>query len=296
MNTTDLPTYAADILRAMPGRGGGLHRWLMRAAIALRSCGRDTNVIIRTLEIMTAGEPVKPGEIRQAAERSAERMNAIRTGGTLTRSTPWPECDEKARAKIIAEADGYGAVDLWEDSPIRCTSDQPIAETVIDALFPADALLCVAKTNNTAITVRRASFKGKLSELQFIVPSAMSAPTGLNQDGEESARCLNNTGPRQYLVIEQDAGTFDEQAAIIANLAKWAPLVLAVGSGKKSLHAWFRCKGADEARQRQFFASAVRLGADPATWTRCQLVRMPDGFRPDTKTRQHVLFFAGAQQ
>ena len=36
---------------------------------------------------------------------------------------------------------------------------------------------------------------------------------------------------------------------------------------------------------------AVRFGADKARWTRCQLVRMPDGTR-DNGNRQRVFYFA----
>ena len=39
---------------------------------------------------------------------------------------------------------------------------------------------------------------------------------------------------------------------------------------------------------------AVSLGADPATWTRCQFVRMPDGLRPRAgawPVRQQVFHF-----
>ncbi len=285
-----LPPWAVDILRAVPARGGGLNRWLMSAAVALRAAGRDRHDIERELSIATAGEPIRAGEIRRAVERSAEY---VRTGG---RHTPpaarWPERDEQARARILAEAEGYGAADLHADSPYQCVADEPMTEKIIDALFPGDPLLCVAAEKTQAVTRPRKSFRGRLSELQFIVPSAMSAPTGLNQNGHQSTRCLNNTGPRQYLIVEQDAGPFDEQAAILAHLATRAPLVLVVFSAKKSLHGWFACRGANEATQKQFFSAAVRLGADPATWTRCQLVRMPDGYRPDAKARQSVLYFA----
>ena len=39
----------------------------------------------------------------------------------------------------------------------------------------------------------------------------------------------------------------------------------------------------------KFFRYALSLGADPATWTRCQFVRMPDGRRDNAK-RQTVFF------
>jgi hypothetical protein len=42
---------------------------------------------------------------------------------------------------------------------------------------------------------------------------------GVNQEGEEqSFRCLANTGPRRFLVIENDAATKEEQAKILSHL------------------------------------------------------------------------------
>ena len=131
-----------------------------------------------------------------------------------------------------------------------------------------------------------------MAALQFIVPSAMSAETGLTQEGKESARCLVNTGPRRYLVIEQDIGTRDEQVAILAHLATLGPLVMVVDSGGKSIHGWFACQGRTDEQLRAFMKHAVSLGADPATWTRCQFVRMPGGQREgDGGGPQKVLFF-----
>jgi len=156
-------------------------------------------------------------------------------------------------------------------------------------LFPGEPLLCCARTSSTARTAPRAAWRGKLSKCQFIVPSAMSTETGLTQDGRTSSRCLDNVGLRQYLVVEQDGGTFDDQAAVLLHLAEKAPMVLVLHSGGKSLHAWFRCSGATDGQLRSFFDYAVRLGADPATWTRCQLVRMPEGTR-DNGERQGVLY------
>ena len=64
---------------------------------------------------------------------------------------------------------------------------------------------------------------------------------------------------------------------------------LVVHSGGKSLHGWFYCAGQPEEELRKFMRYAVSLGADPATWTRCQLVRLPGGLR-DNGQRQTVLF------
>ena len=103
-------------------------------------------------------------------------------------------------------------------------------------------------------------------------------------------RCLANTGPRHYLVVEFDQGSFDQHAALLWHLRKFAPLMICVHSGGKSLHGWFFVADESEPVIEEFFRYAVSLGADPATWTRCQLVRMPDGQRDNGK-RQRVVFF-----
>jgi hypothetical protein len=185
---------------------------------------------------------------------------------------------------------GGGLVDLWETSPVRFENNAAHTEQIIDALFPNNPLLCCAATNATALTAKREEWRGRMSELQSIVPNPMSAITGLNQSGEVSHRCLGNTGPRRFIIVEFDAGSMDEHAALLLHLAARAPLALVVFSGAKSLHGWFYCAGVAEEKVAQFFRYAVSLGADRATWARCQLVRMPDGIRNNGK-RQVVCFF-----
>jgi hypothetical protein len=126
--------------------------------------------------------------------------------------------------------------------------------------------------------------------MSLIVPSPMSAVTGLTQDGRPSEHTLSNTGDRRFLVIEQDSGTLDDQAGVLLHLKRKAPMVLAVHSGSKSIHGWFYCQGKDEEFLKRFMRYAVALGADRATWTRSQFVRMPDGLR-DTGARQTIFYF-----
>ena len=282
----DLPQWARDILATTPNRGDGLNRWFLKAAIALRRCGRSEQDIYAALSAATIDQPIRHGEIARAVERSTEYMS---NGPTAAARRTWNTEDGTLRRKVIQQAGGVEVVDLWERSPYRLTDDGPDAEEIVDLLFPGNPLLCCAATLPTAHTASRLWWRGKLAELQFIVPSAMSATTGLTQDGRTSARCLANMGPRRYLVVEQDTGTADEQAAVLLHLAERAPLVLVATSGNKSLHGWFSCRGATEAQQRAFFNYAVMLGADPATWTTCQLVRMPEGRRA-SGARQAVLF------
>ena len=117
----------------------------------------------------------------------------------------------------------------------------------------------------------------------------MIAPTGLTKDGKKSAHTLSNTGPRRFLVCEFDEGSTDDQAALILHLGTFAPLVCALHSGGKSMHSWFFVAGQPEEKILRFFRYAVSLGADRATGTRSQFVRLPDG-RRDNGQQQTVFF------
>lgn len=286
-NTGELPQWARDILAATPARGDGLNRWLLRAAIALRRCERSEHDIQQSLLAATADQPIRPGEIERAVQRSADFLTDSGTPAPAPRR--WSTENESLRRKIIEQSDGVEVADLWDASPYRLVDSGPDTEQIVDWLFPGNPLLCCASKLSDANTAPREEWRGRLGQRQFIVPSPMSALTGQTQDGRESARCLENVGPRKYLIIEQDSGSEDEQAAVILHLAQRAPLVLVLHSGNKSLHAWFACQGASEAQQRKFFDDAVMLGADPATWTACQLVRMPEA-RRDNGRRQPVLY------
>src|SRR5438067_4407812 len=176
--------------------------------------------------------------------------------------------------------------------------DEPCTEALVYALFPGNPLLCCGRRIDDDFgTGAREDWRGELVRQQFIVPSPMSAVRGRTKDGGKlSLRTLDNTGPRRFLVIEFDQGSYDSHAAVLWHLARMAPLALAVHSGGKSLHGWFACAGEDEDKLLRFMRYSVSLGADKATWPRCQFVRMPDGLRPARKAgewpvRQRIFYF-----
>lgn len=163
-------------------------------------------------------------------------------------------------------------------------------ETAVDLLFPGNPLLCVGVNKRYAVTDNRERLRGSLGGGEFIVPSPMTARKGLTKDGKQSARTLSNVGPRRFVIVEFDSGTLNDQAALLSHLSDIAPLAAVVFSGGKSLHGWFRAYGHSDANVAAFFRSAVRLGADPATWTACQFVRMPGG-RRENGAEQDIRFF-----
>lgn len=276
-----------------PATGEGVHIWLLAQANRCRLGGLSAataEVVLRDAT-QTCGRRVPNREIQDAIRKAYAAASAE---GTAIRSprpvqSPWPRPDPDLIAR--ATASGYGLADLWELSPIRFEDSDSHAEELIDALFPGDPLLCVAKALPAdAQTMPRSAWRGRLASCALIVPSPMSAPTGKTQDGHESHRCLDNTGPRRFLVVEFDSGDIDSQAARLLHLRTIAPLTLAVHSGGKSIHGWFYCEGIAETALRQFMSKCVALGADPATWNRCQLVRCPDGTR-DNGQPQRAFYF-----
>ena len=289
MNATLLPQWARDILSAIPQAGEGFHNWLFRAARALWKCGRDENEIRAILEnaASNCGRFVPQREIDEAIRNS--QVSAFQPLSVQHR--PWPALNREQREAVIEKAK-FSLVDLYESSPVRVRDNAQHTEEISDALFPSNPLLCCGKSEADFDTKPRSQWRGELSKQQFIVPSPMVKWCGLTKDRKKhSAHCLDATGARRFLVIEQDTGTVDEQAAVLWYLASLAPLVLVVHSGGKSVHGWFYCRGQDEEKiLRPFMHVACLLGCDYATWTRSQFVRMPDGLRANGK-RQPVYYF-----
>jgi hypothetical protein len=277
-------------IESCPRSGTGVHAWIMRTAHSCRKSGISHEQTCREIELRITRRPTPSNEIPVAVTKAFNSVPA--TGFTGTRIWPdapkWPTVNQEQREAVIAS--GVGLVDLWETSAIRWEDSDPHTEEIIYALFPGNPLLCVGQSSHQFATRPRESFRGRLAVQQLIVPSPMFTQTGSTQDGRESEHTLSNTGERRFLVIEQDSGTADAQAAILLHLAQSAPLTLAVHSGSKSIHGWFYCQGQPEGRLLRFMHRAVTLGADRATWTRSQFVRMPDGTR-DNGNRQTVYFF-----
>jgi hypothetical protein len=288
MTATDLPQFVRDLLASPPRRGEGLNLWFYKVARYLHAF-RAPDEIEALLGAAADGQPIAHGEVERAVERSA--ANAWNPGERTATARPvaaWPPLIREQREAIVSS--GAGLADLWEASPIRFEDDLSHTEEIVDRLFPGNPLLCVGASSWDFKTRTREELRGELAGLAHIVPSPMLARTGRTKDGEESEHTLEATAPRRFLVIEQDSGTTDEQAAILLHLAERAPLVLALHSGGKSIHGWFTAAGQSEDRLRVFMRYAVTLGADHALWTRSQFARMPDGTRDNGK-RQPIYFF-----
>lgn len=296
----NLPEYVELELSKLRGMrtGEGINNQLFRVAKRM-TLFRDDATVWAALREATAncGRHVPDTEIAKAINNSKARARGASIGGIMPPMAAgpapqrWPEVNTEQREAVISGAGiGFERADLWACSPVQLPDNS--TEAYIDALFPGNPLLCVGKTSSIFATRTREEWRGKLTGQQFVVPSPMSRVTGTTQDGKPSQHCLDNTGPRRFAVIECDKGSPDEQAAILWHLRfqRGFPLVLVVHSGGKSLHGWFNVLGLPEARVEAFYRYCVTLGADRATYTRSQFVRLPDGLREDGK-QQTVDYF-----
>lgn len=316
-----LPKRAQAALLKCPRSGNGVHGWLFAAGCVLHDVGIHPDAIEQWLEIasLDCGRQVDSHEISDAVQNSAVDRRSGSSGNQARKiGKPvvprWPERNYSAIEGIVRRSLPFCenvASTLCGDSD----DDHRQTDRIVEQLFPDDPLICCGWRINHVDTRRLSDWRGQMAAMPFIVPSPMTAREGKNQKGEWSRRCLDNTGPRRFLVVEFD---FKEKTddgidtpdvpllrslaasgisvaqlnlALHFHLAKFAPLVLVVHSGSKSEHGWYFAAGQTEERVRRFMDYAVSLGADRATFTKCQLVRMPDGTRVQNGKRQCIRYF-----
>jgi hypothetical protein len=264
-----------------PAEGQGVNRWTFNTACRLFRAGWSEDDVRDYLnQYTTRSGREADTEIERAIERAPDWIKL----GHAKSYRKWPDLNLTRRREALSN--NTGIEELQGISPVKQTR----ADQVLPILFPGDPLIWAARSVRPEIgdALPLRQWLPIAGMQQFIVPNPM-----ISRDipcNGKSKRCLTNTGPRVYLVIESDSGTADEQAAILWHLAHFARLAIAVHSGSKSVHGCFYVADRAEEQNRAFMEYAVSLGADPATWVKCQPVRMPGGHRPG-KGKQEILFF-----
>jgi hypothetical protein len=177
-----LPHFVRDLLSAPPKSGGdegGVHRYLFRLARLLHPYRTEAE-IIDTLRALTSdsGRIVPEREILDAVRNSKAYAWTPGEQTPVRRTSLWPPVNKELLRNVVT--DGITLADLWEESPIRFEDDKPNTEQIIDTLFPGNPFLCCAETMSSFATCSREEWRGKLSRLQFIVPSPMLAATTLS--------------------------------------------------------------------------------------------------------------------
>lgn len=293
-----LPPHIQAIIGPVPRAGGGVHHWLFVTSLKLH--GRfPSDAIFEILRAAVAdcGRHVPDSEIFAAVKNSAPGVvGQIPSAKVGSHGKTWPKVDHVAVKRILSSVDRpqerLSSASNWAGLPVTQADFVP---ALVGIFFPEDPLICAGPSVESMHCKHVSEWGPALSGTQFIVPSPMTARTGTNREWRPSNRCLANTGPRRFLVVEFDCLSLEEQAAIHIDLSRRYPLALVVHSGGRSLHGWYYVAGRPEDELLGFMRYAVSLGADLHTWTRCQAVRTPGGLRRDGgQVRvQQVAFFNG---
>lgn len=287
----------------------GLNNTMFDNALRMRSAGfTESEALEASIEwLHTFGSrfhrDVKPGEVERQVEsayrtapreRSKKRLKVTPKPATVTDKIK-VDADLEEMEKLRGAMRDFTADSLTAESPFTA----PDTAAILQTLFADDELLCAGQD---VFSMRTRTLRNWLSDtdvaaLPYIVPNAMKALEGINQKGDRSQRCVDNSGPRKRLVIECDRHDtpIDYQAGMLWILSMFHPLEMVVNTAGKSLHGWFHCF--DEAETQRLFVMARMLGADPALWVPCQPARMPGGLRypktdpPTPPRRQRVIYW-----
>lgn len=275
-----------EMLLSEAPTGRGFHDWIFKACCCLHEAGTSEAEALGLLR--QAGDAYAPQgryipdrEIKQAWDNSKPGG----AGRARRGMSKLPKRSEELVARVLAEED-WGSVAAFWNTGGRI-AQAAFAGSAWSTVFSVvarknmHALICVGARFNVSEVRRMEDWRPEeLEAAEFVVPSPMSDFSGFNTTNKRSSRCLDNTGPRQNIIVEFDSDSKAHQEILIYHMSKWGfPLKLCVWSGKRSIHAWFDCEGKPEVDIEAWFRRAVALGADRAMQSKHQWTRMPGGRR-----------------
>lgn len=266
--------------------GEGLHVDIFRAAILMLEERIPEDVVfefLRQAANRVTDRHVPDREIHGAIQSAKDRL----AGGKIETSR-WPAYSEQLRSEIVSRSN-VSVADLGAMS--EALSQDPWF--YLCQLYRDDEFVCLGEMASVFFTKRRKDLfhSVQTSKFEYVNPSPMTEEFGFTKDGVVSAHTLDNCGPKTYQVVEFDHGQISDHAAIHWWLAGFAPLIMLVYSGGKSLHGWYNVRNMNEVDVLSFFSRAVQVGADPKMWSRCQFSRLPAGLNRKTGKAQTVVLF-----
>ncbi len=276
---------------AVAPSAGSTHRWL--AQVASGVCNVLTPQMCfaflrRCCDVHVAHRCVPDREIEAAVELAyGERGSGADKVNYGRKAIEWPEKNAEVISRMLATVE---PVFDGETSTGLRPAD------VLPQLFRPGELVCTGAESERAVVRPVEAAVADADTLQFICVNPMRGAMAMNNAGRPSVRCQNNVTVRRFLVAEFDDATLGKrgQAQLVTALAEAAPLVMAVDSGGKSVHAWFHVEEMGRQDQARFFAVACLFGADPTRWDICGWLRMPGGLRvkaDGSRVRQKILYF-----
>lgn len=177
---------------------------------------------------------------------------------------------------------------------------------IITSLFDAKDVINIQFTGFEAGTLVKCSeIPNNIAPFKFLNPSIFKKVEGVDVEQPDGSvkrmtRCNANVKSRPYAVLECDFKSDDPNGpakverftTFALTVAKYAPLVLAVDTGNKSIHFWFDTRNAKANIVSKFFALACLHGADRQLAVKSQIARMPNvSSSGEGRDAQTVLYY-----
>jgi hypothetical protein len=157
------------------------------------------------------------------------------------------------------------------------------ADKVLCGYFPEEGHVWIGSKFNWGETHKREYWLENVSHVldwQYFVPNYMKP---------FRRRLRASIRERQWIVVEADRWTLEQQYWIHRQLAKLLPLGCLCWSGGKSLHASYDVRGVSEEEIFRFYRRAAELGVnDMSAYFPEQPVRFPGGWNKKTGKQQLV--------
>ena len=156
-------------------------------------------------------------------------------------------------------------------------------EKVLSGYFPEEGHIWIGSKFNWGETRRLSDWLGRVSEVQnwqYFVPNYL-----------KPFRRRSRTAilARQWIVVEADKWTLEQQYWIHRKLSEFLWLACLCWSGGKSLHGSYGCSGLRESDLLKFYQRAAELGVnDMSAYFPEQPVRFPGGWNKKTKKWQSI--------
>lgn len=141
--------------------------------------------------------------------------------------------------------------------------------------------------------------KMRIEQFHFLNPAnfkeIQGVPNPLHPKKKVSTRCNENVKARRWVVLEMDSkdeAKTERFNTFVLTMAQFAPLVLAVDTGNKSIHFWFDAEDLKPKTRTAFFNLACLHGADKRLGVKSQIARMPNVPASDMgRGPQKVVYF-----
>jgi hypothetical protein len=134
----------------------------------------------------------------------------------------------------------------------------------------------------------------------FVIPNVLTGSVGETKNGRQSYRADSCVEHAHIMCVEFDGVSLAEQRSFFACVS--LPIVALIYSGSKSIHAWVDLKRAGRSQRGLTYLEweevvtngykplLVAFGADPQTFNRSRLSRLPGHFRYEKGQYQRLLY------